>query len=100
MGTYVNPGKRLYQMATQSQIYVDKTMVIPYLNGLINTQQRYVSVSRPRRFGKTITADMLCVSTFKSFQQSLTLLEATWNEDEAKAAELVEEAGCKSKARG
>ena len=26
----------------------------------MNTQQRYVSVSRPRRFGKTMAADMIC----------------------------------------
>ena len=60
MGTYLNPGKRSYQMAVNSEIYVDKTELIGYLNAVIDTQQRYVSVSRPRRFGKTMTADMIC----------------------------------------
>ena len=60
MGAYLNPGNQSFQMAINSEIYVDKTEMIQYLNGLINTQQRFVSVSRPRRFGKTMAADMLC----------------------------------------
>ena len=60
MGTYLNPGKQNYQMAVNSEIFVDKTEMIRYLNTVINTQQRFVSVSRPRRFGKTMAADMIC----------------------------------------
>ena len=56
MGTYLNPGKQSYQMAVNSAIFVDKSEMIQYLNTVINTQQRYVSVSRPRRFGKTMAA--------------------------------------------
>ena len=60
MGTYLNPGKASYQMAVNSEIFVDKTEMVLYLNTVINTSQRYVSVSRPRRFGKTMAADMIC----------------------------------------
>ena len=60
MGTYLNPGNAAYQMAIRSEIYVDKTKMIEHLNSVVNTQQRYVSVSRPRRFGKTMAADMIC----------------------------------------
>lgn len=60
MGTYLNPGKESYQMAVNSEIYVDKTEMIQYLNSVVNTNQRFVSVSRPRRFGKTMAADMIC----------------------------------------
>ena len=60
MGTYLNPGKNSYQMTVNSDVYVDKTEMIHYLNSLVNTQQRFISVSRPRRFGKTIAADMIC----------------------------------------
>ena len=60
MGTYLHPGKQSYQMAVNSEIFVDKTEMIKYLNTVVNTQQRFVSVSRPRRFGKTMAADMLC----------------------------------------
>jgi hypothetical protein len=60
MGIYVNPGKQNYMMSVNSEIYVDKTEMIQYLNTVVNTQQRFVSVSRPRRFGKTMAADMIC----------------------------------------
>ena len=59
MGTYLNVGTVKFKEAINSQIYVDKTRMISYLNTLINTKQKYVCVSRPRRFGKTTTLDML-----------------------------------------
>ncbi len=34
--------------------------MICYLNTILRTEQKYVSVSRPRRFGKAIAANMLC----------------------------------------
>lgn len=39
---------------------IDKTEMITYLNSILNTEQCYVSVSRPRRFGKSVAANMLC----------------------------------------
>ena len=59
MGTYLNPGKQSYEIAVNSEIFVDKTEMIQYLNSVVNTQQRFLSVSRPRRFGKTMAADMI-----------------------------------------
>ena len=47
-------------LRNENAYYVDKTEMIHYLNSVINTQQRFVSVSRPRRFGKTMAADMIC----------------------------------------
>ena len=60
MGVYLNPGKQSFQMAINSEIFIDKTEMISHLNAVINTQQRFVCVSRPRRFGKTMAADMIC----------------------------------------
>ncbi len=60
MGVYLNPGKEAYQTALNSEIYVDKTGMLRKLNNLVNTNQKYVSVSRPRRFGKSMDADMIC----------------------------------------
>jgi len=60
MGIYLNPGHVRFQKVIDSEIYVDKTEMILYLNSVVNTEQEYVSVSRPRRFGKTIAANMLC----------------------------------------
>ena len=60
MGTYLNPGKEAYEEAVNSEIFIDKSDMIHYLNSIIRTKQKYVSVSRPRRFGKTMAADMIC----------------------------------------
>ena len=60
MGTYLNLGSELFKIATNSKIYVDKTMLIKYTNEHILTSDRYMAVSRPRRFGKTMAMDMLC----------------------------------------
>lgn len=59
MGTYLNPLPVLWQRAINSEIYVDKTGLINYTNSVINTNQAYVCVSRPRRFGKTMATNML-----------------------------------------
>ena len=59
MGIYLNPGNRSFQMSLNSKIYIDKSGLISYTNSVINTEQRYVCVSRPRRFGKSVTAQML-----------------------------------------
>ena len=60
MGTYLNPGMSAFQEAVNSEILVDKTDMIMYLNTVVRTKQKYVSVSRPRRFGKSMAANMLC----------------------------------------
>ncbi|MDR1560689.1 MAG: AAA family ATPase, partial [Clostridiales bacterium] len=52
MGAYLNPGGGRFAEALRSRIYVDKSELIVYLNKVIKTEQKYVCVSRPRRFGK------------------------------------------------
>ncbi len=59
MGIYVNPGNENFRMVVGSKIYVDKTGLIEYTNDVIGTEQRWVCVSRPRRFGKSIAAEMI-----------------------------------------
>lgn len=59
MGLYLNPGNRSFQFAVNSEIYVDKTGLIEFTNSVINTEKRFVCVSRPRRFGKSMAANML-----------------------------------------
>ena len=59
MGRYLNPGSVSFEEALNSNIYVDKTGMIEYVNSVLKTKQKYMCVSRPRRFGKTMAADML-----------------------------------------
>lgn len=59
MGNYLNPGNEGFCKIINSDIYIDKTEMIRYTNGVMNTMQGYLCVSRPRRFGKSTAANML-----------------------------------------
>lgn len=59
MGIYLNPGNEGFWEAVRSEIYVDKTGLIALTNRYINTEQKYICVSRPRRFGKSMALKML-----------------------------------------
>ena len=56
---FVNPDNGAFQKTLNSQIYVDKTGLIEYTNSVISTDNAFICNSRPRRFGKSITANML-----------------------------------------
>ena len=60
VGMYLNPGNGMFQIALDSEIYVDKSGLIRNTNEVFGTLERYVCVSRPRRFGKSMALDMLC----------------------------------------
>ena len=59
MGSYLNPGNKGFWESLNSEIYVDKTGLIEKTNAVLNTRQKFLCVSRPRRFGKSMAADML-----------------------------------------
>lgn len=59
MGSYLNPGCKGFEESLNSAIYVDKTGLIEKINAVVNTRQKYICVSRPRRFGKSMATDML-----------------------------------------
>ena len=58
-GTYLNPGNKGFQEILQSE-YVDKTGLIDLVNKTVGTRQKLICISRPRRFGKSFAAQMLC----------------------------------------
>lgn len=59
MGIYLNPGNDLFRQAVNSKIYVDKTMLIEATNNLLDTSDKHICINRPRRFGKSMAANML-----------------------------------------
>lgn len=59
MGIYLNPGNLSFRGSLRSKIYVDKSELIARTNGALCTEQKYICVSRPRRFGKSMAANML-----------------------------------------
>ena len=40
MGIYLNPSTREFEKAINSEIYVGKSMMIEYLNSVVNTEQQ------------------------------------------------------------
>ena len=59
MGTYFNPSNEGYQQAVNSMIYIDKTPMIDILNRKLLTEEKCISVSHARRFGKSQAARMI-----------------------------------------
>lgn len=59
MGRYLNVGNAGFS-AVRKGLYVDKTGMISYINSTLGTANKLTCVSRPRRFGKSFAAKMLC----------------------------------------
>ena len=59
MGTYFNPDNYSFRQAVRTKIYVDKTMLIEELNGMLLTEDKCIALSHARRFGKSQAAGMI-----------------------------------------
>mgnify|MGYP004588248845 CR=1 FL=1 len=55
---YLNLGNEGFSSIRNSE-YIDKSGLIAFVNRCLNTPQKLICVSRPRRFGKSMAADML-----------------------------------------
>ena len=69
MGTYLNPGNNGFA-EIRNDIYVDKSGLISLINQTINTPRCLTCISRPRRFGKSFAAKMLCAYYDKTCDSS------------------------------
>ena len=65
MGTYINKGNEAFRACLNSE-YVDKSGLIEIVNNTLFTRQRFSCVTRSRRFGKSMAAEMLCAYYDKS----------------------------------
>ena len=59
MGLYLNPNADAFQMGLNTEIYVDKSLILSELNKLVDSQGNFVCMSRPRRFGKSMAGNMI-----------------------------------------
>ena len=59
MGVYFNPNNGSFTSDKISKIYVDKTGLLEYLNGVLGTNSRCIALSHARRFGKSHAAGMI-----------------------------------------
>lgn len=69
MGIYLNKGNAGFTKYTISE-YVDKTEMIAYINSTLGGANMLTCVTRPRRFGKSLAANMLCAYYDKSCDSS------------------------------
>ena len=67
MGFYLNSTEPLemYREIVNSPYFVDKSAILTELNSLIGTETKYVCITRPRRFGKSVVASM--IASYYSF---------------------------------
>ncbi len=71
MGLYLNKGNDLFEISVNDDIYVDKSELIACTNKVLGKRDRYICVSRPRRFGKSMAAEMLAAYYDKSCDSML-----------------------------
>jgi hypothetical protein len=77
MGIYLNPPVMGFQQSLNSPIYVDKSDLLARLNSCLNNETRFVCVSRPRRFGKTMAHKMAAVArAIDKAHQTVSILDS------------------------
>lgn len=48
-----------FKESINGSIFVDKSLLIDFVNERLSTKEKWICVSRPRRFGKTMALEML-----------------------------------------
>ena len=81
MGNYLNPGNSGFS-GIRNDIYVDKSGLIGLINQTIDTPRRLTCISRPRRFGKSFAAKMLCAYYGKTCDSAALFDDLKIAEDE------------------
>ena len=59
MAFYLNSDNSKFKKYMKSEIFIDKSMIIKECNKLFGSENSYMCVTRPRRFGKTMALSML-----------------------------------------
>ena len=81
MGMYLNPGEEAFREAVNSPIYVDKSELLSYTNSVFKTAEKYICVSRPRRFGKSMAAHMVVAYYDRTAEDIFSTLKIARHED-------------------
>lgn len=61
MAVYLNTNYSYkdFKMLTNDEFFIDKSNIIAQINKKVNTKNRYLCITKPRRFGKTSVLNML-----------------------------------------
>ena len=72
MGIFLNSTApfEAYKITALDKYFVDKTMLIEELIPSIGREQRFLCITRPRRFGKTVMANMVASYFGKAIDSS------------------------------
>ena len=86
MGTYVNPNSDRLEIEMNGDFYVDKSLIFTVLNKKFRSPGRFICVSRPRRFGKTMVGNLISAFYSKGadsraiFEKLKIAKEPNWDE--------------------
>ncbi|MDE6916222.1 MAG: AAA family ATPase, partial [Lachnospiraceae bacterium] len=72
MAVYLNTKSAYidFQMLVKDKYFVDKSRFIEKINDRINIKNRYLCITKPRRFGKTSVLNMLAAYYGKAYDSS------------------------------
>lgn len=77
MGTFINLGNDGFA-STRNGEYVDKLGLISVVNATLNTEHRFSCVTRSRRFGKSMAAEMLCANYDRQTKAHTCKIQKAW----------------------
>lgn len=85
MNIYLNTKTPLenFKILTKSKFFIDKSMILKTLNIKLETSNRYICITKPRRFGKTSIADMLGAYYSKAFNSREVFDKLNISKDES-----------------
>ena len=74
-----------FQELRNGEIFIDKTGLIEEINSRIATKEKWICVSKPRRFGKTMALEMLAAyytkgihTWYETFSTGSWMASAPW----------------------
>ena len=96
MGMFLNPDDQQLRDDRCQPFYVDKSLIIREMNNIVRQKSdKFICVSRPRRFGKTMAANMIAayyskgcnsheifsdlkISKDPSFEEQINIRSSNW----------------------
>jgi hypothetical protein len=90
MGIYLNSrtAYHAYREITQAPYFVDKSLMLTQISSRIGIPEKYVCITRPRRFGKSVAANMITAYYSKACASDDVFDELKIAEEKNYASEL------------
>ena len=79
MGNYINPRNDGLQEALASEILVDKSLFLKKISGFINTEPKFISLSRPRHTAIKQIKNKKYPAGFENYLDNLLLVGVNYD---------------------